>query len=93
MGYRGEIMAKMRSTTDVVPAIYKPGERFAQLIVMPIPEVEIVETAELSATDRGDNGFGSTDGVSSVDKDVNDTAETSTENQPEASTVVLEEAA
>lgn len=60
-GYRGEIMAKMRSTTDVVPAIYKPGERFAQLVIVPIPEVEITEVAELSETDRGEGGFGSTE--------------------------------
>ena len=61
MGYRGEIMAKMRSTTDVVPAIYKPGERFAQLVIVPIPEVEITEVTELSETDRGEGGFGSTE--------------------------------
>lgn len=60
-GYRGEVMAKMRSTTDVVPAIYKPGERFAQLVIVPIPEVEITEVAELSETDRGEGGFGSTE--------------------------------
>lgn len=60
-GYRGEIMAKFRSTTDVVPAIYKPGERFAQLVIMPIPSYNIVETQELSETERGDNGFGSSD--------------------------------
>lgn len=58
--YRGEVVAKMRSTTDVVPAIYKPGERFAQLVIMPIPEFTITETAELSETDRGEDGFGST---------------------------------
>lgn len=60
-GYRGEIMEKMRSTTDVVPAIYKPGERFAQLVIMPIPEVKIIETSELSESDRNEGGFGSTD--------------------------------
>jgi dUTPase len=50
----------MRSTTDVVPAIYKPGERFAQLVLVQIPEYTIVEAAELSETDRGEGGFGST---------------------------------
>lgn len=92
-GYRGEIMFKMRSTTDVVPAIYKPGERFAQLIIMPIPEIEIVEATELSVTDRGEGGYGSTNEVSSVDTEVSTAAEEHTENQPEASTDVLEEAA
>lgn len=65
-GYRGEVMAKMRSTTDVVPAIYKPGERFAQLVIVPIPEVEITEVAELSETDRGEDGFGSTENTAEV---------------------------
>lgn len=58
-GYRGEIMGKMRSTTDVVPAIYKPGERFAQLVIVPIAMYTITESNELSESDRGENGFGS----------------------------------
>lgn len=58
--YRGEITAKFRSTTDVVPAIMKPGERFAQLIILPLPEYEIEEVVELSSTDRGEGGYGST---------------------------------
>ena len=58
--FRGEVVVKMRSTTDVVPAIYKPGERFAQLVIVPIPEYTITETAELSDTERGEGGFGST---------------------------------
>lgn len=60
-GYRGEVMAKFRSTTDVVPAIYKPGERFAQLVLIKLPEFDIEEVAELSNTERGENGYGSSD--------------------------------
>lgn len=60
-GYRGEIMAKMHVTTDAAPAVYKVGEKFAQLIVMPIPEITVSEVAELSESDRGENGFGSSD--------------------------------
>lgn len=59
-GYRGEVMAKFRNTTDVVPAVYREGERFAQLVIVPIPDVTVVEAAELSETDRGENGMGST---------------------------------
>lgn len=59
-GYRGEIMAVFKTTTDVVPAVYKEGERFAQLVIVPIPEIEIVEADELSESDRGENGYGST---------------------------------
>lgn len=58
--YRGEVILKMVSTTDVVPAVFKEGERFAQLLILPVPEVEFTESEELSETDRGDEGFGST---------------------------------
>ena len=60
LDYRGEIVAYMKATTDVVPAIYKQGERFCQLVIVPVPEYTITEAAELSNTERGDNGFGST---------------------------------
>ena len=63
MGYRGEILGKFRSTTDVVPAVYKPGEKFAQLLILPLPDVTFVESSELSDSDRGEDGFGSTDKV------------------------------
>ena len=58
--YRGEIMAKFRNTTDVVPAVYKIGERFAQLLILPGPDVTFVESDELSETERGEGGYGST---------------------------------
>lgn len=58
--YRGEIMAFMKATTDVVPAIYKQGERFCQLVIVPVPDYTITEVADLSETDRGAGGFGST---------------------------------
>lgn len=59
-GYRNELMAKFRATTDVVPAVYKPGERFAQLLILPLPEVAFTEASELSISDRGEGGYGST---------------------------------
>lgn len=58
-GYRGEVMAKFKVNTDVVPAIYREGERFIQLVIIPIPEVEVEEVEELTETERGDGGFGS----------------------------------
>ena len=60
-GYRGEIMAVFKSTTDVVPAVYKVGDRFAQLVIVPNPEIEVVEAEELSESDRGETGFGHSD--------------------------------
>lgn len=59
-GYRGEIMSVMKSTTDVVPKVYNIGERFAQLVIVPIPEFDIVEAEELSDSERGTDGLGST---------------------------------
>ena len=38
----------------------KRGERIAQLIIQPLPNVEVLEVDELDDTDRGDGGFGST---------------------------------
>lgn len=87
-GYRGEIMCKMRSTTDVVPAIYKPGERFAQLVIVPVLDYTIAEAAELSESDRGDNGYGSSD-VNESAAMATDTATADadqTTNQPAADT-------
>ena len=74
-GYRGEIMAKFRSTTDVVPAVYKDGEKFAQLLILPVPEVEFVE-GDLSDSERGEGGYGSTDKI-------DESAPTETQSLPE----------
>lgn len=58
-GYRGELMAKFYS---IIPTgnEYKVGDRCAQLILEKIPEMEFEEVDELSETDRGTGGFGST---------------------------------
>jgi len=58
-GYRGEI--KIRMSTPLLGGVeYKEGDRIAQLIVMKLPWVNIEEVEELSDTDRGEGGFGST---------------------------------
>lgn len=41
-------------------AEYQPGERIAQLIVMPYPPCRIAEMNELSTSERGTDGYGST---------------------------------
>ncbi len=58
--YRGEVTAKFKSTTGRIPDSYNVGERVAQLVIMPIPQVAFVETDKLSETDRGSGGYGST---------------------------------
>lgn len=39
---------------------YSVGDRIAQIIILPYPQIEFEETEELSTTDRGMNGYGST---------------------------------
>ena len=39
--------------------VAEPGDRIAQLVVLPIPELEVLEVDELPATERGVRGFGS----------------------------------
>jgi|WetSurMetagenome_2_1015567.scaffolds.fasta_scaffold00277_16 dUTP pyrophosphatase len=60
-GYRGEIIAKCKTNTNVVPIVYKEGERFAQLIITTLPNITMNESDQLADSDRGTDGFGSTD--------------------------------
>lgn len=57
-GYRGEIMCSFKPTGNC--PTYNVGDKVAQLIIMPYPIVNYVEVTELSDTDRGENGHGST---------------------------------
>ena len=56
-GYRGEISAVMVGTSG---ASYKTGERCAQLIIMPYPQIEFELSEELNDSERGTGGYGST---------------------------------
>ena len=58
-GYRGEIMLKYRHIGGEHP-FYRIGDRVGQLMIIPHPKVEFIEVDELSSTDRGSGGFGST---------------------------------
>lgn len=57
--YTGEIRVGLVNLSDQSYTI-QPGERIAQLVVVPILLPELVETDELDATERGAGGFGST---------------------------------
>lgn len=60
-GFRGEIKAKFKPLSLSSSAdFYSVGDRVCQLIIMPYPEVEFEEVDELSKTDRGTGGYGST---------------------------------
>ena len=58
-GYRGELRVVLLNTDETEPFVVEPGMRIAQLVVLPVPEVELVEVDELPESERGVRGFGS----------------------------------
>lgn len=73
-GFRGEVMAKFKPSLSVshtpdIPEwsfvsmkckeIYEVGDRIAQLVIMKLPDVFMVESEELSESERGEGGYGS----------------------------------
>lgn len=64
-GYRGEVLFKFKPTTQTNVAnpssmVYNIGDRIGQLIILPYPKIEFEEVEELSESERGDGGYGST---------------------------------
>ena len=59
-GYRGEVMFKYKKTEELGDNIYYVGDRVGQLIIIPYPQIEFQEVEELSVTERGTGGYGST---------------------------------
>lgn len=57
--YRGEIQVPLINLGKE-PYTMMPGERFAQLVTMPVIFPEVIEAEDLPETERGVNGFGST---------------------------------
>jgi dUTP pyrophosphatase len=58
-GYRGELQATFKKTNGLDSFKYQVGDRGAQIVIMPVPYVEFQEVEELSSTERGEGGFGS----------------------------------
>lgn len=58
-GYRGEIKATLTNDTDE-PFVVEAGDRIAQMVVMPYCPCVVERVEELSETERGDGGYGST---------------------------------
>ncbi|MBR6249716.1 MAG: dUTP diphosphatase [Bacteroidales bacterium] len=56
-GYRGDVQFKYYMRNRDV--IYKVGEKCGQIMILPYPEVTFEEANELSSSDRGEGGFGS----------------------------------
>jgi dUTP pyrophosphatase len=71
-GYRGEITAKFKAGISYIeeenprfgvfskPRMYEVGERGCQMIILPYPHIDFVLADELSDTERGKGGYGST---------------------------------
>lgn len=58
-GYTGSIRVKLyNSSSDTY--IFNKGDKIIQLVILPIPEVELEQVERLDDTDRGEGGFGST---------------------------------
>ena len=57
--YRGEVQVLLINLGDA-PFTVKRGDRIAQLLLAPVPAVEVVELSRVGETDRGGGGFGST---------------------------------
>jgi dUTP diphosphatase len=58
-GYRGEVRVILHNSDTATPFVVEPGMRIAQLVVVPLAEVEPIEVDELPASERGVRGFGS----------------------------------
>lgn len=60
-GFFGEAMVVMTNTHNSPERILlKPGDKIAQIVFLPVPEVVFKETDDLGVSPRGSNGFGST---------------------------------
>ena len=58
-GYRGELLVNLLNTDPRETFTVEAGMRIAQLVVLEIPQVELVEVDELPDSERGVRGFGS----------------------------------
>lgn len=58
--YRGEIIVLLTSVVGSCQNMLTAGDRIAQAVICPVPEVEWVEVDELSESERGEKGYGST---------------------------------
>lgn len=59
-GYRGEIGVVVVNTKRDGEFVFRAGDKIAQMVFLPVPEVSFELREELDATARGADGFGST---------------------------------
>ncbi|WP_029149982.1 dUTP diphosphatase [Microbacterium indicum] len=58
-GYRGEIKVALLNTDAAAAYEVSPGDRIAQLILLPVPRANFIPVDDLSESVRGEGGFGS----------------------------------
>jgi dUTP pyrophosphatase len=58
-GYRGELRVVLLNTDRAETFEVEPGMRIAQLVILPVPPVELDVVEELPPSERGERGFGS----------------------------------
>ena len=58
-GYRGEVMVILLNTDRTESFVVDPGMRIAQLVVLSVADIELVEVEELETSERGGRGHGS----------------------------------
>lgn len=58
-GYRGDVQVVFHNTDHSETFVVEPGMRIAQLVVLEVPGLRLVEREELAASERGERGFGS----------------------------------
>lgn len=58
-GYRGELKVILLNTDRSEPFVVERGMRIAQLVVLPVPAIRLVELPALTASERGESGLGS----------------------------------
>jgi dUTP pyrophosphatase len=61
-GYRGEVLVILLNTDPRETFVVEPGMRVAQLVVVPVPQVDVSEVDELPESERGPRGHGSSGG-------------------------------
>ena len=57
-GYTGQVVVKLFNDGEEY-VILEEGQKCIQIVILPIPEVELVQVDRFEETERGDNGFGS----------------------------------
>lgn len=57
-GYRGEVSYRFKKVLN--GPVYKVGDKIGQIMILPYPKIELEEVTELSSSERGSGGYGST---------------------------------